>query len=502
MSFEYLKKIIDNIKKLDFEVNNYQKIARNPYIPSLAYVNWAMYLVDKGEYAEAEEKLLFSTEMAHQTPEAYISLGVLKTRERKFAEAKKYYTKAIRLDKNNAKAFCFLGNIFTEMQDYESAQKKFEHALKLSPCNSDVLLNWGICFIRQRKFSEAMEKLNLAIKFNSANFSAIYFLALVDVELGDNDKAKARFKLITTAQPTNHDAFYYLAYLYYKDKNYNESLSCALKSIELFDKKIETYMLAAENYMNLDNEAECFKYYEEGEKNAAINYYFLISWGMAFEKFNHYEQAGIKYEKAIEMNPQNELGYACLGGLYYKINEYYKATKSFERALELNPQSVIALDKLGQINFDEERYMEAIKYFSLVIKYNAKQVENYGKIAQAYFLEGNIQKANEYYQKAIEYQPSSSLVNVDYAKILIEQRDYAQALKKLEKANKLDESNIECLNLLFYVNYMLAKENLSDYNMERAMKIAQKIENDYPESFFYRDEKKELETRLSTKLSN
>lgn len=502
MSFEYLKKIIDNIKKLDFEVNSYQKIVRNPYIPSLAYVNWAMYLADHGQFEEAEEKLLYSAEMAHQTPETYISLGILKTRERKFAEAKKYYTKAIRLDNNNAKAFCFLGNILTEMQDYEAAEKKFEHALKLSPCNSDVYMNWGICFIRQRKFAEAKEKLNLAIKYNPTNFSAIYFLALVDLELGENETAKGRFKLITSAQPKNHEAFYYLAYLYYKEKNYNESLACALKSLEMFDKKIETYMLAAESYMNLDNETECLKYYIEGEKNAVVNYYFLISWGMSLEKFNQFEQAGEKYEKAVEFDPQNELAYACLGSLYYKMNEYYKATRSFEKALELNPKNIIALEKLGQINFDEEHYVEAIRYFNLVLKYSAKLVETYGKIGQAYFLEGNIQKANEYYQKAVEYLPDSSKIHVDYAKILIEQRDFTQALKKLERANKLDENNSECLNLLFYTNYMLAKENLSDYNMERAMKIAQQIENDYPESFFYSDEKKELETRLSTKFSN
>lgn len=499
MSFKYLKKVIDNIKKLDFEVNSYQKVVRNPYIPSLAYVNWAMHLAEQGKFEEAEEKLLYSTQMAHQTPESYINLGVLKTRERKFADAKKFYIKAIRLDNNNAKAFCFLGNILTEMQDYDDAEKKYEHALKLSPCNSDVMLNWGVCFLRQRKFAQAKEKFSLAFKYNASNFSALYFLALVDVEFGDNEKAKEKFKLITSVQPKHHDAFYYLAYLYYKDKNYNESLACALKSVEIFDKKIETYMLISENYMNLGNEAECFKYYELGEKESAVSYYFLISWGISLEKFNYYEQAGIKFEKAVELEPQNELAYAYLGTLYYKMNEYYKATSSFQKTLEINPQNTVALDNLGQINFDQENYVEAIKYFGLVLKYNAKSVENYGKIAQAYFLEGNIQKANAYYQKALEYQPESFQVHINYAKILVEQSDFANALKKLEKANKLEENNSECLNLLFYVNYMLAKENLSDYNIERAMKIAQKIENDYPESFFYRDEKKELETKLGNR---
>ena len=59
--------------------------------------------------------------------------------------------------------------------------------------------------------------------------------------------------------------------------------------------------------------------------------------------------------------------------------------------------------------------------------------------------------------------------------------------------------NLDCLNNLFYANYLLAKENFSDYNMERAIEIAKKIEKDYPDSFVYKDERNELEICLSSK---
>lgn len=499
MPFKYLKKIIDSIKKLDVEVNDYKKVVQNPYIPSIAYVNWAIHLAESGHIHEAEEKLVSSTLMAHQTPEAYINLGVLKARERKFEEAKEFYIKAMRLDHNNAKAYCFLGNALTETNEFAEAEKKFKYASKLDPNNSDILLNWGIALIRQRKFTQAQEKFLQACKFNGANFTALYFLGLVDLELGKTEQAKEKFKTITSVVPNHYESLYYLAYINYKENNYEKSLSNALKSLDIFSKKPETYMLIAENYMNMKNEAECFKYYELGEKECNLNYFFLISWGISLQSFNYYEKSKEKFQKAIELNRENELGFVYLGISFYKLKDYDTAIEYLQTALKLNPQSVSALECLGQVYFDKENYQEAINYFSSVLKTSAKMVENYGKIAKAYSLNGNPQKANEYYQKSIEYQPDDIQAHIEYSKFLIEQKDYQQALKKLQNVYKIDDRNLECLNLLFYANYALAKENVSDYNIERAMEIAQIIEKNYPDSFIYNEEKQELETNLNSK---
>lgn len=502
MSFEFIKNIAENIKKLDSEVDDYKKVVQLSSIPSIAYVNWAMHLAESGYLQEAEEKLVSSTLMAHQTPEAYINLGILKVREGKFEEAMDFYCKAIRLDHNSAKAYCFLGNVLTETGEFKDAEKKYAHALKIDPHNADVNLNWGIALIRQRKFLEAKEKFKQACKFNGQNFTALYFLGLVDLELGEVEKAKEKFKMITSVVPNHYESFYYLAYIYYKENRYDESLLCALKSVGIYTKKIETYMLIAENYMNLKNEEDCFKYYELGKAECKINYYFLVSWGISLQNFERYEESNEKFKQAIEMDEKNELGYASLGGSFYKMNDYDNALHYLQKTLEINPQSILALDTIGQISFDKKDYKEAIKYFKKVLKNSAKAVGNYSKIANAYYLDGDIQKAYEYYNKAVEYQPDNMQVCVDYAKILMEQKDYEQALKKLQKAYKMDDKNLDCLNLLFQVNYLLAKENISDYNIERAMEIAQVIEDNYPDSFAYVNEKQDLESKFNSRNIN
>lgn len=495
LNFEYIKKIINRVKQLDLEVNDYKKVVQNPYIPSIAYVNWAIHLAEAGQIDAAQEKLISSTLMAHQTPEAYINLGILKVKERKFEEAIELYSKAIRLDKNNSKAFCFLANALTEMQNFKEAEKKFSSAAKLDPNNSDILMNWGISLTRQRKFLQAKEKFQQACKYNGANFTALYFLGLVDLELGDMYKAKEKFKMITTIVPNHYESFYYLAYICYKEKDYEKSLSYGLKSLEIFNKKSETYMLIAENYMHLKNEPECFKYYEAGEKECSINYFFLVSWGIALQTFEHYEESKEKFQKAIEIDDKNELAYAYIGTSFYNLKDYENALQNLNKAIEINPKNIYALDALGEIYFEKQDYNQAINYFSLVLKNSAKAVDCYGKIARTYRELGDTQNANTYYQKLVEYKSDEALAFIECAKFLIEQKDFDQALKKLQKAHKLDETNVECLNLLFYVNYILAKENISDYNMERAIHFARIIETNYPDAFVYKEEKQELDTK-------
>jgi len=253
-------------------------------------------------------------------------------------------------------------------------------------------------------------------------------------------------------------------------------------------------MLIAENYLNTKNEQECFKYYELGEKECDINYYFLISWGISLQGFEHYAESNEKFQKAIKLNDKNDLGFASMATSFYKMMDYDNAQIYLQKALELNPENYYAMETLGQIYLDKGNYTEAIKYFSLVLKHSAKLTNTYGKIAKAYFLDGNIQKASEFYRKAIEYQPEEIQVYLDYAQFLVEQKDYVQALKRLQKANKIDENNLDCLHQLFYVNYILAKENVSDYNIESAINIALKIEKDYPNLFLYKEEKQELKT--------
>ena len=79
-------------------------------------------------------------------------------------------------------------------------------------------------------------------------------------------------------------------------------------------------------------------------------------------------------------------------------------------------------------------------------------------------------------------------------KWLIETEDFADAQRKLRRAERLDKNNVKVLNLLFLTLYTLVKKNLCEYNIKEAISVAQKAQDlgnlQYPE------QKQELENIL------
>ena len=83
---------------------------------------------------------------------------------------------------------------------------------------------------------------------------------------------------------------------------------------------------------------------------------------------------------------------------------------------------------------------------------------------------------------------------LEYSKWLINISDFVQAQRKLRKALKLEPDNTEILNLLFFTQYTIAQENVSEYNIKESLMIAQKAET--LGRFEYPDKKQELENIL------
>ena len=57
----FIKKIVDKIKTYDKNVDNYRKIAKIESLPSIAYLNWGVYLAIMGKNDEAFQKMSVST---------------------------------------------------------------------------------------------------------------------------------------------------------------------------------------------------------------------------------------------------------------------------------------------------------------------------------------------------------------------------------------------------------------------------------------------------------
>ena len=92
MSDKYIKKILNEVKKLNSAVNQYTKIGKIPAIPYRAFVNLADYLFLTGCIEQSEELLTNAANFVSNSSDALINLGGIKQAAGDYSKAIEYYT--------------------------------------------------------------------------------------------------------------------------------------------------------------------------------------------------------------------------------------------------------------------------------------------------------------------------------------------------------------------------------------------------------------------------
>lgn len=150
------------------------------------------------------------------------------------------------------------------------------------------------------------------------------------------------------------------------------------------------------------------------------------------------------------------------------------------------------------VKFYTNHYDEAVEEFKTVLKSEPFDVSIYYYIAKAYVELSNDILVKEYFEHSLKENPGHIISYLDYSQYLIDKNEYQEAQRKLRRALKIDENNVEILNLLFHVSYVLVKENVCEYNVKEALSIAEKICSINKDSFRYEEEKADLEKILNS----
>lgn len=118
-------------------------------------------------------------------------------------------------------------------------------------------------------------------------------------------------------------------------------------------------------------------------------------------------------------------------------------------------------------------------------------------LAKCYEKQNNDTKVKDYYESAVRINPHYVKAFEGYVRYLMAQDEWLEAQRKLRKALKYEPQNILLLNLMFYVSYVLVKDNVCEYNVKETISFANTIEEIAPELFEYPEQKLELEKLLT-----
>ncbi len=488
--FSWLKKIHEKIKDLNISVDQYKKETDNQVIPSLAYVNRAKKLIDKNEYLEARDVLLEALEINQKDSIVLKYLGIVEEKLGNFDEAISLYKKSSELNPQDKNIWYRLGMTQVTIKKYEDAELSFEKADKISQINTDIQTGWGMALFKQRKYEQAHEKFISAIKINRYNFSAMLLAAITEIRLGKYDDAENKLSFLNNANP-NESCTYEYANLYYIKGDYDLAIKYALRSIEFNNNMLPSYLLLGKLYsikFDYDNAVNCFQSAENRDLKSPILY---VEWGNALVRLYKFDEARLIYQKALYMDVECSEAQAGMALCSAEMNDFERAKNLVELLEEKGFDNVFVVEAKGLLAFNQGDVNAAINLFKTVLKNTSGNTYDYLRLARCYLVSQNDNMIRDSYEKFIKLNSKYCPVYLEYAKYLVSKNDFKDAQRKLRKALTIENNNNEILNLLFYVSYVLVKENVSEYNVKEAISIANRTNN-----FEYSDYKADLDRIL------
>jgi len=239
------------------------------------------------------------------------------------------------------------------------------------------------------------------------------------------------------ADPTNYIGYYVRALAWADRKGYEKAVKDYTKTIEL----------------NLD---------------FAYAYYFR---GLALQSLNEndkaiadFDEAILKFNKSIKINPKDADLYLGRGNTWYSKTKYQKAINNYTQAIENHKDFKEAYYNRGLAYFALKEYDKAVSDYTKVIKLKPKYAENY------YHIRGNAWKAQGNYNEAIADYTNAIKKNPRF-----ENAYYYRGLARRESKIDNDGSKQDFLKYL----KLTSKEN--DIGVRYAKYYLKKIEetNDF-----------------------
>lgn len=480
--FDWVVKILNRIKELNKSVDVYKKETNNQAMPSLAYVNRAKNLIESKEYLLAKEVLQQSLLISDKDAITYKYLGICEERLGNIEDAISAYKKSAMFNPLDKNIWYKLGMAQTMLKRYEDAEKSFEEAHKVTPVNTDVQTGWGMALLKQKKYKEAHEKFINAIKINRYNFSALLLCAIVEVRLKLYDDAYKKMSFLIKTNPTEA-CMYEFANLNFIKNNYDEAIRYSKYAIEYNKKMLPAYLLIGKIYairQDFDKSKEIYLLAESNDLHSEVLY---VDFGNSMLRMFKYFEAKSAFVKALS---ENENSIDAKIGISYCDN----ATGEFIQDIELSENIYSYMSKAFFL-FNNQKYEDALAIFKQVLEKEPNELLTYYILAKCYEKMNNSMMIEDSYDKLNKFAPKFIFGYIDYAKYLISKNDYKDAQRKLRKAENLDPENQEVLNLLFYVGYLLVKDDDCEYNIKEVITLADRI-ND----FKYSDLKIDLEKKL------
>jgi tetratricopeptide (TPR) repeat protein len=405
-----------------------------------------------------------------QVAKALIKSG--KTEEA-FAE----YEKALEKDPNNPWLYTAWGYQLAELKDFEAAEEKFQQAVAVDSNYALAYANWGDVLLRKRgEYKKAIEKFEQAVKLDPSVAWVYGNWGVALVKLGENEKALAKFEKSLDLKSTN---WVYNQFEGALQRVKKPELFVQYEGVALKQKRTSSYYKRFEEVLQRLKKPALFAQYETvALKQQRASYY--EKWGTVLARLKQNEAAIAKYQKALEINPNDGSYYYKWANVLVEFGKHQSEAGKYEQARLKYEQAVVNSEKAVQLGLKKRstlawaytywgdalvgltQYEEALAKYdeALNLMHRRMHALLYNKLIEALRQFGKPEYFAQY-EPLIEQSKSKILKGRYYYRwgfALAELGEYKKAIAQYQKAAELSLDTAS-----FYGNWGNALLNMGNY---------------------------------------
>lgn len=233
--------------------------------------------------------------------------------------------------------------LFYIFEDYEDAIKHFDMSLKIDSNQSEAFYYKALSLAFLGKFKKAVKTIDRAIKLEPDNVRYWNGKGAFLSELNFIEKAHKAFDKALSIE-SNKYSWANKGMLYCRNDEFDDALSCFERALALDENDMDSIVLTAAIYSELEDYEKADEYFNRAEKIDSTNKAYLAEKGKHLLNQNEFRKSIEYFDRYLKTD--DELGVVWM----YKsiaLSELGRDDESemcFKRAIELDPNSIDVFD--------------------------------------------------------------------------------------------------------------------------------------------------------------
>jgi tetratricopeptide (TPR) repeat protein len=283
-------------------------------------------------------------------------------------------------DSKNIQKHFTLGVLLAAEKQYAAAERELEQADALQPGTFEILYNLGQASLRAKSYDKAELELNRALKAKPDSVETMYLLAQL---LNDESRPVDALDLLARARklaPDNADIIFLLARISMGQNFFEDAIPLLEAGLKIAPKRADLHAALGESFFmsgKADKAIEEFKKLIEMEPSAR-SYTFL---GLSYRHLGRFDEARKYFEEGLKHDSTNAACLFNIGFIEERQGNTADADVKFQQALESNPDFSDALLELANLRTKDKKYAEAAGLLRRYVKVSRDPVAGYYKLA-------------------------------------------------------------------------------------------------------------------------